>query len=232
MRKRLFAIDILRLLKSTYTYEQLYNMLNLSPTVLSRYVNGHVLPSDEKADAIINMFSESMLKELLKSKISKKDGAYDLTSVCYDPNLQQIIAKFVANEFELLKIDKVLTAAVDGIPTAIQIGNELRAKSVVIAKGYKEVGVDEFIEERACFSPVLFKTFYVPKGSIRKNEKVLIVDDIMRTGATIEALIRIVERSKAIVAGVFTIFSIGDCIEKLVKKLQLKCKVISLVNLS
>ncbi len=232
MKKKIFAVEILRVLKKNYAYRELSKMINLPPSVLSRYINGHVIPSIEKAEMIIETFKENYIREVLRSRVIERNGAYDLTSVCYDAGLQQLIAKCVAGEFELIKVDKILTAAVDGIPIAIQLGNELGVKSIVVAKGTKEVGVEEFLEEKAVFSPVIFKTFYIPKGSIKKDENVLVVDDIMRTGATLEAMVRLVEKSKANVAGIFTLFSIRNCEEELKKRLGLKCKVISFLNLS
>ena len=230
IKKRIFAVDILRLLKDKYTYKKLSKLVNLSPTVLSRYINGHILPNSEKSERIIEMFKEKYLLEILRGKISEKEGAYNLTQVHYDVNLQQLIAKLIFHEFDLVKVDKVLTAAADGIPLAVQVGNEFNVK-IVIAKKGKEVGVEKFLEEKAIFSPVLFKTFYIPKGSIRTGENVLIVDDIMRTGATIEALVKLVEKSRARVVGIFTIFSTQDSIKKLKRKLRLRCKVKSLINL-
>lgn len=232
MKKKIFAVEILRVLKRNYTYNEMSKIINLPPSVLSRYINGHVIPSAEKAEMIIEAFKENYIRDIIRSKIIERNGAYDLTSVCYDAGLQQLIAKSMASEFELVKVDKILTAAVDGIPIAIQLGNELGVKSVVVAKGTKEVGVEEFLEEKAVFSPVLFKTFYIPKGSIKKDENVLIVDDIMRTGATLEAMVRLVDRSRAKTVGIFTLFSIKNCAEELKKRLGLKCKVVSFLNLS
>lgn len=231
VRKKLLAIDILRLLKGSFSYKQLSKLTNLPATVLSRYINGHMLPNLEKSEKVIDLFKERFLAELVRAKISEVDGAYVLTQVNYDANLQKLIAKFIIRELELVKIDKVLTAATDGIPLAVQIGNELGAK-IVVAKKERDVAFTEFLEERAIFSPVLFKTFYIPKGSIKPRDQVLIVDDIARTGATIEALARLVERSRARLTGIFTIFSVDNCMEKIKRKLKLRCKVESLINLS
>jgi len=230
-RKRIFAVDILRVLKSNYTYKQLSKLIDLPPTVLSRYINGHVLPNSEKTEKIISLFKEKYLSEIIKARITEIGGAYVLNNINYDVNLQKLMARFIIREFEIAKIDKVFTAATDGIPLAVQIANELGAK-LVVAKKERDIFVTEFLEERAIFSPVLFKTFYIPKGSIKPKDQVLIVDDIARTGATIEALVRMVERSKAKLAGIFTIFSVDNSLEKIKKKLKLRCKADSLLTLS
>ncbi len=58
------------------------------------------------------------------------------------------------------------------------------------------------------------------KGSIKKNDKVLIIDDLIATGGTAEAAARLVEASNGKVAGfifVINLFDVGGW-EKLIKK--------------
>jgi len=232
LNNRIFAVELLKELKRNGTYRDISRFLDLPPSVISRYINGHVLPDDKKTDKIIDLFKEKFLVEMIRLRVMKDEsGAYDLMPVSYDTNLQKIIAKAVFFDFGKIKIDKIFTAATDGISIGTQISNQFGV-DLVIAKKEKEPGVDEFLEERAVFSPVVFKNFYIPKGSIKKNESVFIIDDIVRTGATIEALIRFVEESKGKVVGIFTIFSVDDAVGKLKKRLHLRCEVKSLVHLS
>jgi len=63
-------------------------------------------------------------------------------------------------------------------------------------------------------------TIEVHKDSIKKDEKVLIIDDLIATGGTAEAAARLIEASNGKVAGfifVINLFDIGGC-EKLIKK--------------
>ena len=63
-------------------------------------------------------------------------------------------------------------------------------------------------------------TIEVHKDSIKKDEKVLIIDDLIATGGTAEAAARLIEVSNGKVAGfifVINLFDIGGC-EKLIKK--------------
>jgi adenine/guanine phosphoribosyltransferase-like PRPP-binding protein len=53
-------------------------------------------------------------------------------------------------------------------------------------------------------------SLYVPEGVIHKREKILIADDILRSGETQRALIKLAERSEASICGIFVIISIGD----------------------
>ena len=63
-------------------------------------------------------------------------------------------------------------------------------------------------------------TIEVHKDSIKKDEKVLIIDDLIATGGTAEAAARLVEASNGKVAGfifVINLFDVGG-FEKLIKK--------------
>jgi adenine phosphoribosyltransferase len=63
-------------------------------------------------------------------------------------------------------------------------------------------------------------TIEVHKDSINKNDKVLIIDDLIATGGTAEAAAKLVEISKAKVAAfifVINLFDLGGC-DKLIKK--------------
>ena len=63
-------------------------------------------------------------------------------------------------------------------------------------------------------------TIEVHKDSIKKDEKVLIIDDLIATGGTAEAAAKLIEVSNGKVAGfifVINLFDIGGC-EKLIKK--------------
>ncbi len=63
-------------------------------------------------------------------------------------------------------------------------------------------------------------TIEVHKDSIKKDEKVLIIDDLIATGGTAEAAARLIEASNGKGAGfifVINLFDVGGC-EKLIKK--------------
>ena len=62
-------------------------------------------------------------------------------------------------------------------------------------------------------------TIEVHKDSIKENDSVLIIDDLIATGGTAEAAAKLVEISKGTVAGfifVINLFDLGGC-EKLIK---------------
>lgn len=212
IKMRLRAIQYLRLLKRNYTYEKLSKELKLPIPVLNRYVKGHVLPRDDRARKIIE-FAEKALdleKELLKRIKFDKSGFFDNTKIIYDINLLKIIVEKILSKLNEWNISKVFTAAADGIPLATLIASELGV-DMIYAKREKEVGVKVFLEERCILgSSGITVSLYIPKGSIKQSDRVLIVDDIIRTGETQRALLNLVKKSKADIAGIFVLIAIGD----------------------
>jgi len=225
LKSRFFAVDVLKILKKSYTYDSLGKVMQISPPVLSRYINDHNLPNDAKTERILAIFKERYLADLLRMKVKVgKDGRHDLSPLHYDSKMQKLIARMFFHEFiqqqpreREARVTKILTAAVDGIPIATRLGNEFEC-DVVYAKKSREGSMGDNVSakrrNRESFRGHFRGRFYVPKGSIRPNDAVLIVDDIVRTGDTIDALIRIVGKSGAKTAGIFTIFSVGDVLDR------------------
>ena len=116
----------------------------------------------------------------------------------------------VAQRYKNMRITKILTAAVDGLPLAVRIADELEAE-LIIAKNTKEVGVPKYIEENytPSSSSGNLLTLYVPRHLLSKKDRVLIIDDIIRSGYTQNALIKISKKINAKVMGVFIMIGFG-----------------------
>ena len=109
------------------------------------------------------------------------------------------------------RVTKVLTAAVDGIPLATMVANALGV-NLIVAKRNKEVGVKAFIDETYILGrdSGVTVTLYIPKEAIKKRDSVLIVDDMIKSGETQEALVTLVKKSKAEVSGIFSLIAVGE----------------------
>ncbi|MDI6826451.1 MAG: phosphoribosyltransferase family protein [Candidatus Aenigmarchaeota archaeon] len=228
-KTKIFAIEILKLFKQEYSYNELSSFIQLPIPVLSRYINGHVLPNIKRAKNIIDKFEKRYLIDILMRKIRfEKTGAFDHSDILSNADLLEKIAKMVFQDFNFVKVDKILTVETDGIPLAIQTGKEFGVNTI-IAKRNKEMGIEDFIEVKRVYLTGTYGYLYIPKNSIKKGEFVLLVDDVIRTGSTMEALMNMCKKANANVAGIFTIISVGDSIKKLKKRLT--CPVNSLIEI-
>jgi len=233
VQKKINTIYLLKVVKSRYTYNELSQITGLPITVLARYAGGSVLPSDERADELYRVLTERIpLEELISSRlILDESGYFDSSRVIWDVNLLRLISHKAVILFMGRRIDKVMTAAVDGIPLASFVAEELNA-DLVIAKRYNEVGVKDFLEATYVIgSSAVVSSLYVPKNALKKDDNVLIVDDAIRTGETDIALIRLVEKAKANIVGIFILIATGkDWREKLQKRANAPIYVFTEIN--
>jgi adenine/guanine phosphoribosyltransferase-like PRPP-binding protein len=231
VKTRISSVELLATLKKSYSYRELSAVLGLSAPILSRYVRGHVLPSAARSEKFIATFREKLLRKMITDGVRvSQDGSYDLSNVVLNVGLLRQIAKVVYSEFSLVPVDRVLTMEVDGVPLAAEVAGEFNVKLAVV-RTERDLGVEEFVEQKAVYSPSSVKYLYLPKTAIRKGEHVLIVDDLVRSGTTIEALARMAERAKAKIVGVFAVASVDQSMSKLKSRLGLTCPIESLVIL-
>ncbi|MEM3737012.1 MAG: phosphoribosyltransferase family protein [Candidatus Bathyarchaeia archaeon] len=208
---RLMTIKMLHTVKKKHTYREISQWTKLPVTVLSRYVKGHVLPTSKRAKEIWAALQKvAGLEEQLASRIKFDEmGYFDNTQIIGDVLLLRLATQHAVSKFAGRRITKVLTAAVDGVPLATLIANSLDVDMVVAKKG-KEVGVKDYIEET--YVPTesgVIMTLYIPRDSLRRGDSVLVVDDIIRTGETQNALINLVTKTKGEVAGIFALIAVG-----------------------
>jgi adenine phosphoribosyltransferase len=231
VKARISSVELLATLKQNYSYRELSSILGLSAPILSRYVRGHVLPSSARSEKFVAVFREKLLRKIVNNRIRlTRDGAYDLTELISDVALLRQIAKVVYSEFGLSQVQKVLTMQVDGVPLAVEIAGEFNV-NVAIAKEQRDTAAEDFYEQRVVYSLDSVKYLYLAKSAIKKGDHVLIVDDMVRSGITIDALAKLTEKSRARLVGIFAIASMDQSLAKLKERLNLNCPVEAIVNL-
>jgi adenine phosphoribosyltransferase len=231
VKTRVSSVELLATLKRSYSYKDLSSVLNLSPPILSRYVRGHVLPSAARSEKFIATFREKFLRKMVFDEVKiSGDGSYDISSVVSNVGLLRQIAKVVYSEFSLVSVDRVITMEVDGVPLATEVAGEFNV-SLAVARDERDLGIQEFLEQKAVYSPSTVKYLYLAKSALRKGDHVLIVDDMVRSGTTIEALTILVERMRAKIVGIFAIASVEQAMPRLKGRLGLTCPIESLVTL-
>ena len=207
---QLRAVDVLRMLKETRTYDELADRTGLPPGDLNRYVNGHVLPSADRARAVVEDIGHGALAEELDARIRLDDEGYvDTSGAVFDQPFLDLVAPVAADAFDFGRPDAVLTAATDGITLAASLASYYGVRCAY-AKKRKETAVEEFIEARERLESGIELTYYLPASAIDPGESVLVVDDLIRSGETQALLLDIVASADAEVAGVFALIAAGD----------------------
>ncbi len=208
----LSAVELLRALKTVYPYSALSQKTGLAKSVLCRYVKGTNLPSEGTATELHRSLSQLTDLRLLVSKKLKQDveGYLDSTTVSCDPAILNWAGREILTKYGNKHFTKILTAATDGIPLASAAAMRL-GLPLIIAKRNKEVGIRSFLEESYIgSSPVSVTTLYVPRDSIAPGDRVLIVDNIVRTGRTVNVLLNVVKKAKPAAVSLYILIAVGD----------------------
>jgi len=215
LKLRLMTIELLRTAKyrRNITYRELGAKTGLPVTVLSRYAKGHVLPNTTRAKQLLRVLTKLVgLDVELRNRIKLDEyGYFDNTEIIGDYNILQQAANHALANFAGKRVTKVLTSAVDGIPLGTMVANALGV-NLIIAKPDKKVGVKGFIDETYLLGrdSGINITLYIPKDAIKKRDSVLIVDDLIKSGETQEALVNLTKKAKAEVSGIFALIAIGE----------------------
>lgn len=159
--------------------------------------------------------------ELLKTRI-KEDGTALSETVLkvdqflnhqIDPELMVEIGKEFKARFNGVKIDKILTLESSGIAPSVMTGLELEVP-VIFARKRKSLTLTEGLLTADVYSYTKQETnsIAVAEKFICPEDNILIIDDFLANGEAANALIHIVTKAGAAVAGV------GIVIEKSFQK--------------
>ena len=119
-----------------------------------------------------------------------------------DMELVEACAQEFVRRFEGTPITRVLTIETSGIILAGAVARHLKVP-MVIAKKTRSMNLDgdSYVAEFLSFNHKNIKTVVVSRKFLGKDDRVLIIDDIMANGCAMQGLISIVEDAEAEVVG-------------------------------
>ncbi|MDT7894850.1 MAG: phosphoribosyltransferase family protein [Desulfurococcales archaeon] len=226
--ERYICITALKLVKKNLKYSDLQEVLGISAPVLWRYIAGVVRPTKERASEILRtLIEKGVLRRVITKRLKLVDGdVVNMYSLVYSTDILWLASIEAYYYFKDQQLDVALTTEVDGIPVGLAIASMLDL-DLVVAKRRKELGFSEFYEETYLSrDPPSLVTLYVPRESLKKGSRVLIVDDLLRSGRTLKALINIVKQAKAEVAGIFSLVAVGNEWRDIIKDLNVRTVVL------
>lgn len=124
-----------------------------------------------------------------------------------DAELMVSVGEEMARRFAHLKPDRILTAEVSGIVPAVMAARALGNIPVVYARKHKPITMREpvYLEVAPSHTKGGEVNLMVSPEFLHSGERVLIVDDFLASGRTIEALARIVQNAGAELVGITTV---------------------------
>lgn len=121
-----------------------------------------------------------------------------------DAQLMEQVGSLIATRFAEERPNRILTAEVSGIVPAVMAAKSLNNIPVVYARKHKPITMSEpvFIEVAPSHTKGSEVNLMVSPEFLGAGDRVLIVDDFLASGKTIEALARIVHNAQATLVGI------------------------------
>jgi len=165
--------------------------------------------------------------EMLANSERLLPGGYlYMTDILGNPRLINKIGRLFASVFADRKIDVVMTVATKGIPIAYAVANLLDVPVVIVRRDNKVTEGSMVSINYVSGSSKRIQTMVLAKRSLAEGSNVLIIDDFMKAGGTVNGMISLLEEFNAKVAGIGVLVEAEEMKERLVDEY------ISLVKLS
>lgn len=131
----------------------------------------------------------------------------DVTTLFQDPAALKKAADIIAAEYKDKKIAKVVAVEARGFVLGAIVAYKIGAGLVLVRKKgklpRKTISASYSLEYGS-------DTLYMHADSLVPGEKVLIVDDLLATGGTVSAVVKLVNKLKARIAGISFLIELVD----------------------
>lgn len=153
-------------------------------------------------------------------------GYLYMTDILGNPSIVQKAGRLLASAFSDAKIDVVMTVATKGIPLAYAVASDLNVPVVIVRRDTKVTEGSTVSINYVSGSTKRIQTMVLSKRSLEEGANVLIVDDFMKAGGTVNGMISMLQEFRATLAGIAVLVEAEDIEERLVDEY------LSLVKLS
>ena len=211
-RLRYLAVAYLKGARKYLSNREISEIVGQPEPAVSRYASERILPGYRCACEILERLrSASILERILKSLLEVDEGGVvNVPKIAFDAAVLRMASVEAYFHFRDLKVDVVMTAAVNGVPLATLVSEVLGAR-LCVAKREMDSG-GEYIGVEVPYPPPQPRrvSFYAPKYSIEPGDRVLVVDDLLYSGRTLWALSRLAESVDSEIVGVFALIGVGE----------------------
>ncbi|MEB2334517.1 MAG: phosphoribosyltransferase family protein [Anaerolineaceae bacterium] len=135
-----------------------------------------------------------------------------ILNILGDTELTQASAKELAKQLAAKPFDALVTAEAKSIPLAYALSVETKKPYVVLRKTYKSYMGDALKAETLSITTGEPQTLILDEKDIEliKGKKVVIIDDVISTGSTLQGIRMILDKAGATIAAEAAIFTEGD----------------------
>jgi purine operon repressor len=153
-------------------------------------------------------------------------GYLFMNDILGNPGLLRRVGRVIASAYAKAEIDAVMTVATKGIPIAYAVAGFLNVPVVIVRRDPKVTEGSTVSINYVSGSSKRIQTMVLSKRSLSEGSRVLIVDDFMKAGGTVNGMIDLLHEFNAKVAGIAVLVESEETEKRLVDDY------ISLVRLS
>ena len=199
-----------QIIKNTFQKEKLGTVITTAGA--SGGVTYKPMMSKEEAEIVEEVI------ELLQEKERLLPGGYlFLSDLVGNPSLLNKVGKLIASIYMEEDLDAVVTIATKGISLANAVANVLNLPVVVIRKDNKVTEGSTVSINYVSGSSRKIETMVLSKRTLAENSNVLVVDDFMRAGGSINGVMNLMNEFKAQVKGVSVLVESKEVKQRLIE---------------
>ena len=169
--------------------------------------------SKEEASEVI----DDVIAQLQEKNRLLPGGYLFLSDLMGDPTLLNRVGKLIATLYMDEELDAIVTIATKGISLANSVANVLNLPVVVIRKDNKVTEGSTVSINYVSGSPRKIETMVLSKRTLPENSNVLVVDDFMRAGGSINGVMNLMNEFKAHVKGVSVLVESKEVKQRLIE---------------
>jgi len=137
-------------------------------------------------------------------------GYLYMTDLLGEPGLIQEIGRMFASAFADRQIDVIMTVETKGIPLAFATAQFLNLPVVIVRRDHKVTEGSAVSINYVSGSTKRIQTMSLARRALKEASRVLIIDDFMKAGGTIQGMVDLLHEFRAFVAGVGVFVESGE----------------------
>ena len=165
------------------------------------------IPKMTKEQALI--YAQNLCAKLEQRDRILPGGYLYMSDLLGEPSLMNEAGKIFATAFAEKEIDCVMTVETKGIPLAYATGAQLNLPVVLVRRDHQVTEGSAVSINYVSGSHKSIHTMSLSRRALKNKSKVLIVDDFMKAGGTIQGMVDLLAEFDAEVAGVGVLVESG-----------------------
>ncbi len=164
------------------------------------------IPSIDEDEA--RAFIEDMTEQLSHQDRLLPGGYVYLSDLLGRPDVLRYVGRVIARQYIDKQIDAVMTVATKGVPIAQSVASYLNVPFVIVRRDSKITEGSTVSVNYASGSSERIEKMELSKRSLKRGSHVLVVDDFMKGGGTVNGMKSMIEEFESELVGI-TVFAEG-----------------------